>query len=773
METQSQIKRKLSQTESIEYVCKLLEDSEYKFLINLADEICHHFNFFNFRGIVQRSGCMKALRELEKEGHFILPKPPRKSEKKTPRRLDSPVPLPQSVPSKVGQIHDLDLLLVETEENMRIWNELMIREHPRGAGPLVGRQIRYLVKSECGYLGGFSFSSAALQLQDRDRWIGWNLEARRELLQYVVNMSRFLIRPSISCQNLATRLLGMVIRRFPKDFEARYGYDPLLLETFVDISHYSGGCYRAANWQWIGKTKGRGRQDHLNRADKTVKDIYVYPLDNDFRHKLGLPKNCGLDALEITSNIEGESWAKNEFGEAKLGDSRLSARLVNIALNKYRKPGMAYARVVDGDKSKVKGYYRLIDKPDGSAVTMSNILQPHREQTIRRMKSQSVVLCVQDGTDLNYNNLSNCKGLGFISKNQTGATSKGLHLHSMMALTTEGVPLGILHVDCTAPKQRTKGEKQRTKNMPIEEKKTYCWIEAVQDCMDIKHQIPHTSLINIMDREGDFYDNFDYHRMNCSRIDLLVRAKHDRKTDGPHQLFETAKLSEIKAHLTIKIPRQSARAKKSKQKARAKREERMAEVNLRYTQVVLNPPQHLKNKEPIKIWIVHLREESPPSGTNRLEWFLLTTLEIKSAKDAIQCVKWYCLRWRIEDWHRVLKSGCGVKKIAHKTAERLKRAIAINLVIAWRIMLMVLLGRETPELPPEVVFSDLELKVLSAYANKKKIDPPDELGKAVKIVAKLGGYLDRTCDPPPGYQIMWRGYLRLQMLCEGFLLNDG
>jgi len=100
---------------------------------------------------------------------------------------------------------------------------------------------------------------------------------------------------------------------------------------------------------------------------------------------------------------------------------------------------------------------------------------------------------------------------------------------------------------------------------------------------------------------------------------------------------------------------------------------------------------------------------------------LLTTIDIKSPNDALKCIEWYCLRWRIEDWHRVLKSGCGIEALAHKTAGRLKRAIAINLVIAWRIMLMTLMGREMPELPPEVLFSDIEIEVLRAYAKKKAL----------------------------------------------------
>ena len=112
-----------------------------------------------------------------------------------------------------------------------------------------------------------------------------------------------------------------------------------------------------------------------------------------------------------------------------------------------------------------------------------------------------------------------------------------------------------------------------------------------------------------------------------------------------------------------------------------------------------------------------------------MEWFLLTTGEIESAEGAEQCLRWYCLRWRIEDWHRVLKSGCGIEELAHQTAQRLKRAIGINLVIAWRIMLMTLLGRECPELPAEVLFSDLEIEVLQAYAVKKTVKPPHSLAR--------------------------------------------
>ena len=139
---------------------------------------------------------------------------------------------------------------------------------------------------------------------------------------------------------------------------------------------------------------------------------------------------------------------------------------------------------------------------------------------------------------------------------------------------------------------------------------------------------------------------------------------------------------------------------------------------MRTKRIELRPPKHQADKQLINIWVIHALEDKPPRQAKAVEWFLLTTIDVSSPEEAVACLRWYCLRWRIEDWHRVLKSGCQIEEIGHKTAERLTRAIAINLVIAWRIMLMTLLGRETPELPAEVLFSDIELEVLRAYSKK-------------------------------------------------------
>lgn len=720
MHTQNQIKRVLLKPTNIEYIIDLLAPpSQVCHRTDLAKRVCEKFGFHDVGRHLQIGGCLKALRELESAGHFSLPPALKSLGPKFPRRLSNPVPLPVDVPSNAGEVKDLHLMLVESVDEMRIWNELMIDEHPLGAGPLVGRQLRYLINSRYGWLGGFGFAAPALQLADRDAWIGWSSEERKSYLHFIVGMSRFLIRPSVQCHNLASKTLSMSITKMLIDFEQKYNYRPLLIESFVDLDHYEGTCYRAANWIEIGKTKGRGRQDEFSESALSVKSIYVYPIEKDFRKKLGLSTPVGMLALNPTDGMDGTQWAEQEFGGAPLGDIRLSNRLVKVASAKAEAPGEAFSATVNGNLAETKAYYRMMDQPDDSAVNLPNILAPHRQRTMQRMMGQKTVLCIQDGSDINYTNLEKCKGLGNLSANQTGAKCKGLHLHSTFVVEPNGVPLGVLKAQCVAPEAKSPKDKRRLSVVPIEEKKTFAWIEHHRDLVKIAKKMPQTRLVDICDREGDFYELFEEQKKDPC-VDLIVRAHHDRAiSKEPLKLFASARQAEILSQVNITIQRQSARPKKSKQKARPARIERMAKLTIRGMPIQIQPPKHYSDRPPIDIFIIHALEDNPPENTEAIEWFLLTTRNATTAAEAEQCLRWYTLRWRIEDWHRVLKSGCRIGDLAHESAERMRRAIAINMVIAWRLMLMTLMGRETPGLPIEVLFSDIEIRTMHAYAKKK------------------------------------------------------
>ena len=768
---QSQIQRRLSQAESLERVRRLTSEHRALGRTALAELVCDAFGFVDWRGRRQRSGCLKSLRRLERRGWLALPAARTKPGRARPRRLEGDVPRPEGVPSRVDEVGDLELVLVDSEEQMRIWNTLLQDEHPRGAGPLVGRQLRYLIGSEHGWLGALGFAAAALQLQARDRWIGWNRETRQAHLDRVVGLSRLLIRPSVACRNLASRVLGLAMARLPEDFERRYGYRPWLVETFVDTTQALGTCFRAANWIRIGSSQGRGRQDRAAARSETIKDVYVHVLVTGFRALLGLGDDAGQGPLRLDADLDPGAWAQQEFGGARLGDRRLSQRLVRSATVMATQPTGSFPGAAGGDRAMIKAHYRLLDQPDNSEVTFKAILEPHRQQTQRRMQAEPVVLCIHDGTDLDYNGASECDGLGVIGTNQTGAKSRGLHLHSTLAVSEKGLPLGVLSARFDAPQPRAEDDQRPAARVPIEEKKTYDWIVALRDCEAVAAEMPRTQIVQVMDREADFFEVFDAWRQSAGRTHLLVRAKHNRRTTADEKLFDAVRGTPACLQLELEVTRQSARPKKSKHKARAKRTERVAQVTLRYRQVELPAPRHLGDRGPVSLWIVHAVEEAPPADATPLEWFLLTTMPITSPEHAERLLAHYCLRWRIEDWHRVLKSGCGIEELRNETADRLERAIAIYMVIAWRILLMTLLGREVPDLPMEVLFTDVEIEVLTAFARSRRdLKPPERLGDAVRLVARLGGYQDRKRDPPPGHQVLWLGATELRSVCKGFLL---
>jgi len=765
MDKQHQIKRTLSLPDSLEKVHELLGSQSFAHRSAVAAAVCARFDFFDLGGRPQTASCLKALRELEAAGHFSLPAAAgKRAGPGAPRGLPGPVPPPRGVPPAVAAVLGLEVVRVRTDEDLCCWNELMAREHPQGAGPLVGRQLRYLIQSQYGCLGGLAFAAAALQLAARDRWIGWDREQRRAHLDGIVGLSRFLIRPMVDCQNLASNVLRRVLVQVANDFETMYHYRPWLVETFVDTAEHDGACFRAANWIRVGQTRGRGRQDRRKAAALSRKDIYVWPLEPDFRAPLGLPSVAGLGPLAVADGLDADGWAELEFGEAPLGDARLGRRLVQAARLQAEEPGRAFSGLAAADEPMARAYYRFIDKPDEAGPDMDQILAPHRQQTLRRMQAETTVLCVQDASTLDFTGLDQCQGLGPTGTNQTGVSSRGLQLHSTLAVSTQGLPLGVVRAQCLAAPE--------PKDAPDTAKKTFPWLEHHRELVALRPQLPQTRLIHLCDREADFFALFDEQRQH-GQVELLVRAQHDRHLPvQPGKLFAAIRQAPVQSRVQVHVPRQSARPKKSKQKARPKRPGRTADLQVRYQPFSLKPTQGHAGKAPLDLYLVHALEEDPPANAQPIEWFLLTTCRLDHPEQAEQCLRWYCLRWRIEDWHRVLKSGCRIEELGHDTAERLRRAIAIRLVIAWRIMVMTLLGREAPELPAEVLFSEIEVRTLTAYARKRRWPAPTNLGEAVRLLARIGGYLARKSDPPPGHELLWRGHLQFHFMCLGFELLD-
>ena len=248
--------------------------------------VCEQFEWRKPDGGLKDMSCRVALLRMEKDNLLKLPPPQRRNGngKCKPKQTPTTNPKP-SIRLPAGKLGPLEFKIVNTKQDSQLWNEYIERYHYLGYQPLPGAQLRYFVYANQQLLALLGFGAAAWSVAPRDRWIGWSVTSRKAHLHQVVNNARFLILPWIESKNLASRILGRVSRRLASDWKKRYQIEPLLMETFVDAERFRGTCYRAANWKHLGQTKGRGKKGP-NKPSCPIKDIWVYPLANNFRAAL-------------------------------------------------------------------------------------------------------------------------------------------------------------------------------------------------------------------------------------------------------------------------------------------------------------------------------------------------------------------------------------------------------------------------------------------------------------------------------------------------------
>jgi len=715
MKTTETVLELLSSKSTVAKVSEWLQKNKDKGRYALARFLCRALNITDHLGKPRIAGVQVALRTLESRGFWKLPESQRGTRAQQQfRRLDTVVSAPEGVPAQVENIKGLRLIEVNTGEDhlFRTWNELILTQHPLKDCRLVGRQLRYLVDSDHGWLGAIGFGSCALRLSARDEWVGWDSSTRKQFQERLINMTRFLIRPQVHCQNLASRVLSLCIERVGSDFAARYGFEPWLLESFVDTEQHWGTSYQAANWLLLGTTAGQGRNVHANRTPKTPKAVYVYELTRDWRSRMGLPaRSERIKPVNLEEAFHNGNWVEAEFGNLDFGHKDLEQRLVRIATAKAQHPSASYPECFAGNRHELKAYYRFINS-QREKVNPESILHRHRERTMGRMKSCPRVLVIQDTTDLDFSERLHCNGLGDIGKNQTGAVSQGLKMHSSLAVSEKGLPLGVLKAPIYASHY---DDSEKSQDRPIEEKESYRWLTTIDDLNSVIEYLPETELVAVGDRESDMFELFDYRRRKAPGVHLLVRAKHNRcLEEHSRKLFDHLDALPAVAHARIEVPRQREKKSKPSKPGRIALPARTAHVDVKWDKVTLSAPAttQTRNLQPVEIYTLSVVERHPPEGAKALRWVLLTTIPTCSRKEALRCLRWYTIRWRIEEWHRVLKTGCRIESHQHRTADGLARAICIDAVIAWRVMLLALLGREVPEMPCELMFSSWECRVL-------------------------------------------------------------
>lgn len=252
----------------------------------LSREVCERLGWRRDNGGLKDMSCRVALLRMQEDGLITLPPPrnPKPVPYRSHPRIEEAALEPADIP--VVELATLHVELVLTKAESLLWNAYVQRHHYLGHQPMPGAQLRYFVRAAGHIVAALGFGASAWKVGPRDQCIGWTAEQRQRNLHLVVNNARFLILPWIHCKNLASRILALVTRRLPGDWQARYAYRPVLLETFVEKPRFTGTCYKAANWQCLGDTQGRGKLDVQHRHAQPIKSIWIYPLARQFQRQL-------------------------------------------------------------------------------------------------------------------------------------------------------------------------------------------------------------------------------------------------------------------------------------------------------------------------------------------------------------------------------------------------------------------------------------------------------------------------------------------------------
>jgi hypothetical protein len=447
-----------------------------------------------------------------------------------------------------------------------------------------------------------------------------------------------------------------------------------------------------------------------------------------------------------------ESWATDELRHADLGDRRLNQRLIKIVENLAAHPESSVPQA-SGTWAETKATYRFWDLKQ---VTPEAIRRAHTQSTGERVEACSTVLVVQDTTNLDFSHHPATTGLGYLDH----VHMKGLKVHSALAVSGLGVPLGLVHQEVWTRDYKDLGKKPHRRCREIEEKESQRWLTALQATQEA---LPDgVRVVTVADQEADIYDLMAAPRRTGH--ELLIRGCRDRRVGGevPY-LWDAMRSKAVQGRYTL-----SLRGKEGS-------EARDAVLTVRYGTVEIQPPHHHKRRaqlRPIRLSAVLVEEEGPPPDLEPVCWLLLTTLAVDSLDAAKQVILWYSYRWLIERYHYVFKSGCHIEKLQLETAERIQRALATYCVVAWRLLWLTYEARRRPDVPCNQVLSDEEWHCLfrATHPSSTLPDEPPTLHQAVRWIAQLGGFLGRTRDGEPGVKTIWRGLRRLADIMIGWTI---
>ena len=453
------------------------------------------------------------------------------------------------------------------------------------------------------------------------------------------------------------------------------------------------------------------------------------------------------------------SWIEEELVGVDLGDARLDRRVMQIAHDLAEHPSLPINHACS-DWAAVKAAYRFFEN---DSIKSDKILEPHIENTKQRISQSGHIVLVQDTSVIDFSRHYKTTGLGSLG-GHAAFESLGLLMHTTLALTKTGLPLGIIDQKTWArPGQDIEGHAHAM--LPIEQKESFKWIRALRESAKL---LPETEITMVCDREADIYDLFN--EAIDENINLIVRLKHDRV------LYDEESEDYVRALDLLGTLPQAAEIKVVVPGS-GKRKPRLAHLEVRFTEATWTSrprgvqTSRVKHLYDMTLWMVEMREIGVRKGITPLHWVLVTTDEVKNAKQAIEVGNTYRMRWEVELYFKSLKTGCGVEHCRLEEASRLIRYINIMSIIAWRILWMTWMNRTDPKASAERIFSEAEWKsiwlrhyVREIKQGKRQAIPPDQpmdVRTAVRWMAMRAGFLGRKSDGEPGLIAIWRGWLDL------------
>lgn len=465
-----------------------------------------------------------------------------------------------------------------------------------------------------------------------------------------------------------------------------------------------------------------------------------------------------------------EITLREEVAGCDFGDQRLSKRLGKVMDRLGQHPTLSIPAAL-ATRAELEAGYRFFDNPE---VTPDRILATHRTRTIERILGQRVCLLVQDTTELELTRpRQQVAGAGPLSCD----SRRGAYLHPLQAYTPGQLNLGtVWHKSWTRDSidtKRTAKEKSKyLETLPIEDKESHRWLEGQHAARHVAELCADTQCVLVCDSEADIYEVFSASRETSHGrpLELLIRGCQNRATDEKGKMIlDHAHEAESLFSMILEVSAREAKTKVESGTRGKSREARAATVDVRVCTVTLRPPPRPDRElPPVTLRVVLVEETVPPAGAEPIQWMLLTTLPTGTREEILAVIEYYRCRWLIENYFKILKSGCRVEERQFERLARELNALAVYQVVAWRVQLLCHLGRACPDLACDAWLEEAEWKSVYIVATGKA--PPAHaptINTMIRLIAGLGGYVARQ-KTEPGNQTLWIGMQRMRDLACGY-----